>query len=41
MSRSGQHDVGHEDVITRCDSFSLRSTIANPQGVAQSPTPIN
>jgi len=33
---SGQHDVGHEGVITRCDGFSLRSSIANPQGVAQS-----
>ncbi|GAB0169994.1 hypothetical protein LSPCS325_34310 [Lysinibacillus sp. CTST325] len=34
---SGQHDVGHEGVITGCDDFSLRSSIANPQGVAQSP----
>ncbi|WP_460014581.1 hypothetical protein [Lysinibacillus sp. CTST325] len=34
---SGQHDVGHEGVITGCDAFSLRSTIADPQGVAQSP----
>jgi len=34
---SGQHDVGHEGVITGCDEFSLRSSIANPQGVAQSP----
>ncbi|MCL1698052.1 MULTISPECIES: hypothetical protein, partial [unclassified Lysinibacillus] len=34
---SGQHDVGHEGVITGCDGFSLRSSIANPQGVAQSP----
>ncbi|WP_460014659.1 hypothetical protein [Lysinibacillus sp. CTST325] len=33
---SGQHDVGHEDVITGCDGFSLRSSITNPQGVAQS-----
>ncbi|MEY9972411.1 hypothetical protein ABH966_002785 [Lysinibacillus sp. RC46] len=37
MSRLGQHDVGHEGVITGCDGFSLRSSIANPQGVAQSP----
>jgi len=34
---SGQHDVGHEGVITGCDAFSLRSSIANPQGVTQSP----
>ncbi|MFB7155341.1 hypothetical protein [Lysinibacillus sp. NPDC056232] len=34
---SGQHDVGHEGVITGCDGFSLRSSIANPQGVAHSP----
>ena len=31
---SGQHDVGH--VITGCDAFSLRSSIADPRGVAQS-----
>ncbi|MFJ6264768.1 hypothetical protein ACIQGW_07055 [Lysinibacillus xylanilyticus] len=37
MSRLGQHDVGHEGVITGCDGFSLRSSIADPQGVAQSP----
>ena len=37
MSRLGQHDVGHEGVITGRDGFSLRSLIANPQGVAQSP----
>ncbi|GAB0167569.1 hypothetical protein LSPCS325_10060 [Lysinibacillus sp. CTST325] len=37
MSRLGQHDVGHEGVITGRDGFSLRSPIANPQGVAQSP----
>ena len=37
MSRLGQHDVGHEGVITGRDAFSLRSTIADPQGVAQSP----
>ncbi|KOS62366.1 hypothetical protein AN161_12255 [Lysinibacillus sp. FJAT-14222] len=45
MSRLGQHDVGHEGVITRRDAFSLRSSMcslqglifdANPQGVAQS-----
>ncbi|MEY9975083.1 hypothetical protein ABH968_000025 [Lysinibacillus sp. RC79] len=34
---SGQHEVGHEGVITGCDALSLRSTIADPQGVAQSP----
>ncbi|MEY9976716.1 hypothetical protein [Lysinibacillus sp. RC79] len=34
---SGQHDVGHEGVITGRDGFSLRSYIADPQGVAQSP----
>jgi len=33
---SGQHDVGHEGVITGRDGFSLRSSIADPQGVAQS-----
>ncbi|MFJ5565488.1 hypothetical protein ACIQGW_08480 [Lysinibacillus xylanilyticus] len=46
MSRLGQHDVGHEGVITGCDVLSLRSLMcslqglicdANPQGVAQSP----
>ena len=37
MSRLGQKDVGHEDVITGCDAFSLRSSIADPQGVDQSP----
>ncbi|MFJ8100599.1 hypothetical protein [Lysinibacillus sp. NPDC096212] len=35
MSRLGQHDVGHEGVITGRDVFSLRSSIADPQGVAQ------
>ncbi|MFB7157104.1 hypothetical protein [Lysinibacillus sp. NPDC056232] len=35
MSRLGLHDVGHEGVITGRDIFSLRSSIANPQGVAQ------
>jgi len=34
---SGQHDVGHEGVITGCDAFSLRSSIADPRGVAQAP----
>ncbi|MGE7787802.1 hypothetical protein [Lysinibacillus sp. NPDC096259] len=34
---SGQHDVGHEGVITGCDAFSLRSSIADPLGVAQPP----
>jgi len=34
MSRLGQQDVGHEGVITGCDGLSLRSSIANPQGVA-------
>ncbi|MFB7159583.1 hypothetical protein [Lysinibacillus sp. NPDC056232] len=34
---SGQHDVGHEGVITGRDVFSLRSSIADPQGVDQSP----
>ncbi|MFB7158281.1 hypothetical protein [Lysinibacillus sp. NPDC056232] len=28
-------DVGHEGVITGCDDFSLRSSIADPQGVVQ------
>jgi len=37
MSRLGQQDVGHEGVITGCDALSLRSSIADPQGVAQSP----
>jgi len=32
-----QQDVGHEGVITGRDALSLRSSIANPQGVAQSP----
>ncbi|MFB7158480.1 hypothetical protein [Lysinibacillus sp. NPDC056232] len=34
---SGQHDVGHEGVITGRDVLSLRSSFANPQGVAQLP----
>jgi len=37
MSRLGRHDVGHEGVITGRDVFSLRSSIADPQGVAQPP----
>ncbi|MFJ8514797.1 hypothetical protein [Lysinibacillus xylanilyticus] len=37
MSRLGQQDVGHEGVITGRDGFSLRSSIADPQGVAQPP----
>jgi len=32
-----QQDVGHEGVITGCDALSLRSPIADPQGVAQPP----
>ncbi|MGE7789619.1 hypothetical protein [Lysinibacillus sp. NPDC096259] len=36
MSRLGQHEVGHEGVITGCDALSLRSSIADPRGVAQS-----
>ncbi|MFE3576225.1 hypothetical protein, partial [Lysinibacillus sp. NPDC059133] len=36
-SDSNSTDVGHESVITGRDAFSLRSSIANPQGVAQSP----
>ncbi|KOS63614.1 hypothetical protein AN161_06520 [Lysinibacillus sp. FJAT-14222] len=31
----GQKDVGHEDVITGRDALSLRSSIADPQGVTQ------
>ncbi|MFJ8099257.1 hypothetical protein [Lysinibacillus sp. NPDC096212] len=34
---SGQHDVGHEGVITGRDGFSLHSSIADPRGVAQPP----
>ncbi|MFB7155527.1 hypothetical protein [Lysinibacillus sp. NPDC056232] len=34
-SDSNSTDVGHEGVITGCDDFSLRSSIADPQGVAQ------
>ncbi|MFB7158559.1 hypothetical protein [Lysinibacillus sp. NPDC056232] len=36
-SDSNSTDVGHEGVITGRDDFSLRSSIADPQGVAQSP----
>jgi len=32
-----RQDVGHEGVITGRDDFSLRSSIDNPQGVAQPP----
>ncbi|MFJ6266950.1 hypothetical protein [Lysinibacillus xylanilyticus] len=35
--RQQQQDVGHEGVITGRDGFSLRSSIADPQGVAQPP----
>ncbi|MCL1700084.1 hypothetical protein [Lysinibacillus sp. Bpr_S20] len=35
--RQQQQDVGHEGGITGCDAFSLRSSIANPLGVAQPP----
>jgi len=34
---SGQQDVGYEGVITGRDALSLRSSIADPQGVAQHP----
>jgi len=37
MSRLGLHDVGHEGVITGRDALSLRSSTADPQGVAQPP----
>jgi len=30
-------DGGHEGVITGCDAFSLRSSIADPREVAQPP----
>ncbi|MCL1698477.1 MULTISPECIES: hypothetical protein [unclassified Lysinibacillus] len=36
-SDSNSTDVGHEGVITGCDDFSLRSSIADPQGVTQPP----
>ncbi|MFJ5562192.1 hypothetical protein [Lysinibacillus xylanilyticus] len=35
--RQQQQDVGYEGVITGRDGFSLRSSIANPQGVSQPP----
>ncbi|MGE7132838.1 hypothetical protein, partial [Lysinibacillus xylanilyticus] len=35
--RQQQQDVGHEGVITGRDAFSLRSSIADPEGVTQSP----
>ncbi|MFJ3391090.1 hypothetical protein, partial [Lysinibacillus sp. NPDC086135] len=35
--RQQQQDVGHEGVITGSDAFSLRTSIANPQGIAQPP----
>ncbi|MGE8004844.1 hypothetical protein [Lysinibacillus sp. NPDC093216] len=37
LTKRQQHEVGHEGVITGRDGFSLRSSIADPQGVAQSP----
>ncbi|MFJ5564667.1 hypothetical protein [Lysinibacillus xylanilyticus] len=37
LTKRQQHDVGHEGVITGRDGFSLCSSTANPQGVAQSP----
>ncbi|MCL1703150.1 hypothetical protein [Lysinibacillus sp. Bpr_S20] len=37
LTQRQQQDVGHEGVITGCDVLSLRSPIADPQGVAQSP----
>lgn len=37
MSRLGLHDGGHEGVITGCDSFILRSPVADSQEVAQPP----
>ncbi|MFJ5562825.1 hypothetical protein [Lysinibacillus xylanilyticus] len=33
MSHLGQHDVGHEGVITGCDVFSLRSSACSLQGL--------
>ncbi|TQR34304.1 hypothetical protein C7Y47_10035 [Lysinibacillus sphaericus] len=41
MSRLGQHEVGHEGVITGCDAFSLRSSIADPRESRPAYTPIN
>ncbi|MGE7128817.1 hypothetical protein [Lysinibacillus xylanilyticus] len=37
LTQRQQQDVGHEGVITGRDGFSLRSSIANPQGVSQPP----
>ncbi|MFJ5564221.1 hypothetical protein [Lysinibacillus xylanilyticus] len=37
LTQRQQQDVGHEGVITGRDGFSLRSSIANPQGVTQPP----
>ncbi|MFB7158044.1 hypothetical protein [Lysinibacillus sp. NPDC056232] len=37
LTQRQQHDVGHEGVITGCDALSLRSSIADPRGVAQPP----
>ena len=31
---SGQQEAGHEGVVTRCDDFSLRSSVAIPTGAA-------
>ena len=31
---SGQQEAGHEGVVTRCDDFSLRSSVAIPVAVA-------
>ncbi|MFB7157923.1 hypothetical protein [Lysinibacillus sp. NPDC056232] len=36
-SDSNSTDVGHEGIITGCDALSLRSSIADPRGVAQPP----
>jgi len=35
--RQQQQDVGYEGVITGRDALSLRSSIADPQGVAHPP----
>ncbi|KMY30342.1 hypothetical protein ACZ11_16750 [Lysinibacillus xylanilyticus] len=37
LTKRQRQDVGHEGVITGRDGFSLRSSIAGPQGVAQYP----
>ena len=31
---SGQQEAGHEGVVTRCDDFSLLSSVAIPTGAA-------